>query len=250
MSTHHPGDADITGDFFYNQKVSVKQHKKGFRFSIDAPLLADFLPELPGGNALEVGTGCGIISLLTMYCRKFAFITALELQPPLWRLAGINVKDNGFSGKIEMVEGDFNVLYESFRGIEHVFSNPPYYLLNRGKLSPNPEIRDAKFETRLSLEQLMEKTSRILGTQGNLYLILPYERLEQTLSLAKEYGFFTGRLREVFSFKDGKQERFLIQLTNYSVSSQIMPPLVIFKSKGVYTDQMNRILFGPRITDD
>jgi tRNA1(Val) A37 N6-methylase TrmN6 len=53
-----------TLDTFYRGRIRVLQPKKGYRFSVDAPLLADFIRTRAGDEALELGTGSGIISLL------------------------------------------------------------------------------------------------------------------------------------------------------------------------------------------
>ncbi|MCP4215417.1 MAG: hypothetical protein GY765_12220 [bacterium] len=234
----------ITQDYFYNKRVSVRQHKKGYRFSVDAPLLADFLPCLETETALEIGTAGGIISLLALYKNKFAKIHGLELQDALFELAKANGEANRFGDRFLPVNGDFNQVYQRFSGITQVFSNPPYYPVTLGRLSPNPEIRDAKFETTLTLEQLLENTFRLLGPNGNLYLVLPYDRADYVSTRAREIGFCIAKTRKIFSFKDGKAERFLVQLTNYDVSPKEMNPLIIFESKGVYTEEMDRILTG------
>ena len=57
---------NVTKDTFYNGRVIVCQNKKGYRFSVDAPILADFLPYDPTGKALEAGTGSGIVSFTAM----------------------------------------------------------------------------------------------------------------------------------------------------------------------------------------
>jgi tRNA1(Val) A37 N6-methylase TrmN6 len=237
-------DEDISQDYFYKRKVIVCQKKKGYRFSIDAPLLADFLPEFPNQEALEIGTGSGIISLLALYRKKFAKVYGIEIQNPLVRLAGMNAEKNGFSDHLTVIPGDFNEVYQDFSGIRHIFSNPPYFETNRGRLSPNPEIRDAKFETCLNLKQLISKSANIMGKGGNLYLVMPFSRFKQTITLIKKNHLYIKRSREVFSFKDGKPERFLVQLSNYNEPQTVMSPLIIFKEKGVYTEQMDSILSG------
>jgi tRNA1(Val) A37 N6-methylase TrmN6 len=239
-------NSDITQDYFYKKKVIIFQRKNGFRFSVDAPLLADFLPFHPSEEAVEIGTGCGIISMLALYKKKFAKIYGLELQDTLSGPAQINAEQNGFSHQFEVIPGDFNDTYKNkeLRGIGHIFSNPPYFKLNRGRLSPNPEIRAAKFETRLTLQQLVEKSRTILNDKGSLYLVLPYDRYDELTALSLKNGFFTRKIREVFSFKDGKAERFLVQLTPYNVSTEKLEPLIIFKEKGTYTEEMDEILTG------
>jgi tRNA1(Val) A37 N6-methylase TrmN6 len=222
----------------------VCQREKGYRFSVDAPILAGFLPYLPAETALEIGAGSGIVSLLALYKKKFSAISGIEVQPSLSELATMNAEKNRLAHRFAVTTGDFNEVYRDFTGVRHVFSNPPYFATNRGRLSPNPEIRDAKTETRLTLEQVLVKSYEILGKEGNLYLVLPFARFNETMELAQKTGFFCGRLRQVFSFKDGRQERFLVQLTNYNVSSKTLSPLIIFKDKGIYTEEMERILSG------
>ncbi|MCP4157933.1 MAG: methyltransferase [bacterium] len=237
---------DISQDYFFKKKVLVTQRKKGYRFSVDAPLLADFLPTIPNGTALEIGTGCGIISMLALFKRKFVKIYAVEIQDSLARLADINGEKNGFSQQFQVINGDFNDLYEDFRNvkIDTIFSNPPYFPINRGRLSPNPEIRDAKAETKLNLSQLLKKSRSLMGGKRSLCLILPFDRHNELLRLANDYNLFVQNIRKIFSFKDGKPERFLVQLTNYSVSPNEMKPLIIFQEKGIYSDEMDKILTG------
>jgi tRNA1Val (adenine37-N6)-methyltransferase len=236
--------SDITKNYFYKGKVIVFQGKKGYRFSVDAPILADFLPAFPTEKALEIGMGVGIVSLLALFKKKFSYIYGVEIQRSLSQLAELNVEKNGFLENTRIITGDFNEIYRDFSGIRHIFSNPPFLQTNRGRLSPNPEIRDAKTETKLTIRQLLVKSYFILGTRGNLYLILPYSRYREIRKMARQIGYFVSRQQEVFSFSHGKPERFLIQLTTYDVSPVTLPPLIIFKEKGVYTDEMDKILTG------
>lgn len=235
---------DITEDFFYKKKVIILQNKKGYRFSVDAPILADFLPSLPSEEALEIGTGSGIVSMLALYKKKFSYITGIEIQEQLSRLARLNAEKNRFHDRFQVIHGDFNTVYPDFKSARTIFSNPPFFELNRGRLSPNEEIRHAKAETRLNLRQLIKKTSRILNPLGGFYLILPYHRYNELITLSRQTGLYLSRIREVFSFKDGKPERFLVQLSIENVSAEKMEPLIIFKEKGIYTDEMDKILTG------
>jgi tRNA1Val (adenine37-N6)-methyltransferase len=235
---------DITEDYFYKKKVIVFQNKNGYRFSVDAPILADFLPDLPTEEALEIGTGCGIISMLALYKKKFSKIYGIEIQETLSQLARSNAEKNGFIENFQVIHEDFYDVYKDFKGIETIFSNPPFFQLNHGRLSPNDEIRLAKTESRMSLPKLLKKAFHILSPKGSLYLILPYHRHDELIHIAGETGFSIAKVREVFSFNDGKPERFLVQLTTYTVSTEKMNPLVIFKDKGIYTDEMDRILTG------
>ena len=166
------------------------------------------------------------------------------MQKSLRRLAEINAEKNGFSARFKIFEGDFNVLYKDFQKIGLIFSNPPFLRINAGRLSPYPEIRLAKTESRLKLKDLLEKIFVILGENASVFLIFPYARFTELVDTAEKIGFFMAKTREVFSFKDRNPDRFLIQLTNFKVSRQQMKPLIIFNNKGNYTREMNKIVSG------
>jgi tRNA1Val (adenine37-N6)-methyltransferase len=234
----------ITRDTFYRGKVIVRQSRRGYRFSIDAPLLADFLPKRPHEEALEIGAGSGIVSILTLFQNKFAKIYSIELQRSLYRLAKRNARLNHMQHQLEVIRGDFNQKYKDFAGIPVIFSNPPYMKTGMGRLSPNQEIRLAKNELALNLADVLANSSEILAPHGNLYLILPYNRYAELESLAAKMGLYIGEWRPVCSYSDRNPERFLVQLSAQRTRTRKLERLVIFKSPGKYTDHLDRILAG------
>ena len=71
-----PGE---TVDTLLNGRLRIIQPQKGYRFSIDALLLADFVMLEDEDIVVELGTGCGIISLLLAVQKEPAFLVGLEL---------------------------------------------------------------------------------------------------------------------------------------------------------------------------
>jgi len=233
----------ISLDFFYKNRVKIFQNRNGYRFSVDSPILADFIPpsEHPG---LEIGSGSGIISLLLLYKRKLPFITGVEIQESLFRLSKMSISENSFEQVFRVVNDDFTRVYTEFNGIMTIFSNPPFLRTGTGHLSANPEIRKGKFEIDIDLETLVGKCASILGERGNLFLILPYDRYDELISLSGVKGLYPVKRRKVLSFPDGKPERFLIQLSNYRNDPEEVSPLIIYHSVGVYSDEMELIFSG------
>ena len=242
---------ELTKNYFYNKQVIVYQGKKGYRFSVDAPILANFLPDASNKTALEIGCGSGIISLLSTYNSKFKKIYCFEIQKRLFEIASLNVKENNFEKRIEIINADFlkngeNVIKKNNGKFDIVFSNPPFYKLNRGRVSANEETAIAKFELKLSLSELLNKTLSVLNTNADLFLILPYDRFAELESMAKQFGYCLIRKRDIISVKGGKPERFLIQLRNVRCCDNSLineEPLIIYKDTNIYTEEMNYI-FG------
>ncbi len=235
---------EITLDHFYKNRVKVLQKRDGYRFSVDSPILADFIPDLTG-NILEIGTGSGIISFLLLYTGKAKKIKAVEIQKSLCTLAKESSELNGFSDSFELFCGDFNEIYKKFTKIDTIFSNPPYLKTGTGKLSSNIEIRTAKFETDLTLEALLTNSKNILSKKGDIFLILPFFRFEELINLTKHrVGLYIRKIRKIFSFSYGKPERFLVQLSNYRGNFEELTSLVIYDSPGIYTKEMDSVLAG------
>jgi tRNA1(Val) A37 N6-methylase TrmN6 len=99
-----PG-AGETLDGFYHGRIRILQQKTGYRFAVDAPLLADFIRTGPDEDLLEIGTGCGVIALL-LSLKPFRSLIALEVQAELAELARRNVALNGLEGRITVLRTD------------------------------------------------------------------------------------------------------------------------------------------------
>lgn len=236
-------EMDVSLDHFYRNRVKIYQNRKGYRFSVDSPILADFIPK-SAGDILEIGSGSGVISFLLLFSQKIRNVRAVEIQPSLCTLAKRSSELNGFSDKFELFCGDFNEIYKKFEGSDVIFSNPPYLKINTGRLSANSEVRTAKFETRLRLDDLLTKSCEILKEKGDIFLIFPYSRFDELVDISEQLGLTPVKLRKIFSFSDGKPERFLIQLSNYGKRFEELSPLVIYDKPGIYSKEMDSVLAG------
>ena len=79
--------AQVTHDTFFNGHLRIAQPGSGYRYSIDAILLAAIPRLKPGQSLLDLGAGCGIIPLILAFRNNGVSITGVEVQPELARLA-------------------------------------------------------------------------------------------------------------------------------------------------------------------
>jgi tRNA1Val (adenine37-N6)-methyltransferase len=86
--------ATLTSDSFFNGQLRIRQQQPGYRFSIDAVLLAYHARPRPGDRVLDLGTGCGIIPLIMAYRSPQISVYGIEVQEKLSDLARFNVSDN------------------------------------------------------------------------------------------------------------------------------------------------------------
>jgi tRNA1(Val) A37 N6-methylase TrmN6 len=237
-------DGVETLDAFYHGRVRVLQKKRGYRFSVDAPLLADFIRTREGDEALEIGTGSGVVALL-LSVKPFRRVTALEIQPGLADLARRNVALNGLEERIEVVEVDLRT-YEPGRTFDLVFSNPPYIQKATGFLSASAEKSVAKHELHGTIGEIMERTAAWLAPEGRASFVYPEKRRKDLLAAAAAAGLGVRRLRFVHP-RDGEPANlFLVELGmgEGTAEPELMPPLVLLGPDGKYTPAAEAVFSG------
>ncbi len=244
---------DETLDTFYHGRVRVLQKTKGYRFSVDAPLLADFIRVKAGDEALDIGTGSGIIALL-LSVTPVRRIAALEVQPALADLARRNVALNGLEGRIEVVEADLRA-YEPRRVFDLIFSNPPYIRRATGSLSRSPEKSAAKHELHGGIDEIMDRTAAWLAPGGRACFVYPEKRRSDLARAANARDFRVLRFRHVLPRAGEPPNLFLVELGRAGTAGsglpepaepEIMPPLVLYGPDGKYSAEAEAVFSCPQ----
>src|SRR4030042_43696 len=91
---------DESVDELMGGRLRLIQSKKGYRFSIDAVLLSQFVAVKPGDRVVDLGTGCGVIGLILLHTRAAGSVFGLEIQPHLADLAMRNAVLQGFTDRM------------------------------------------------------------------------------------------------------------------------------------------------------
>ena len=79
MAPGNRSTSDLTTDTIYQGALTVNQPKTGYRFAIDALLLADFARVSPGQVVIDLGTGSGIVALSLALRMGSGRIIAVEI---------------------------------------------------------------------------------------------------------------------------------------------------------------------------
>lgn len=233
---------DETQDTFYHGRILVNQKKEGYRFAVDAPLLADFILTEATDRCLELGTGCGIISLL-LSIKSFSHITAVEIQEPLADLARRNVQRNRLEKRIRVVHADF-LEFRPSRRYDVVFSNPPYIRAQAGRPSTTPEKLVAKHEVKCDILGIMHKTAALLKKTGRAYFVFAAKRNEEFMEAVEIAGLCVEAIRMVHP-REGSPPNFLLARCVFPPSPmQQLPPLFLFAESGDYSPEAKEIFAG------
>jgi len=233
-----------TADTFFNGRIKVKQDKSGYRFSIDAVLLADFVRARPKSTVVDLGTGCGIIPLILALRNPEAKFFGVEIQPTLAELAEKNVTDNLLEKKIKIINKDMqSITVEMISGpVDLVVSNPPYRKVLSGRVNPCLHRAVARHEIKINLTELLKTAGRILRTAGKFFTIYPAERAIDLIAGMRETGIEPKRIRSIHSAQGTEARLILMEGVKGGRSGvNIDKPLIIYKNKTDYTDEVEKM---------
>jgi tRNA1Val (adenine37-N6)-methyltransferase len=226
--------------------VRVIQRQGGYRFSLDAVLLADFAAGSKARRAVELGAGSGVVSLILAARGAVERVTGVEIQPALADMARRSVGLNGLEDRVEIVKGDFRdqrlLAADSF---DLVVSNPPYRPVDRGDVSPEEERALARHEIKANLADVVGAVRRLLRSGGRACLVYPAGRLAEVCAALFGAGLRPRRLRLVHPRAGEPAELCLVEARREPRGELVvLAPLFVYSEGDRYSEELEQILSG------
>ncbi|OQY13993.1 MAG: hypothetical protein B6I30_01860 [Desulfobacteraceae bacterium 4572_187] len=237
----------LTTDSLFNGSIRVKQNRSGYRFSIDAVLLAQHAMPSPNDTVLDLGTGCGIIPLILAYRHPKIKIYGVEVQKDLADIAVLNIAESSMDDRITIHCKDLRRLKQDMTSgpVELVVTNPPYRKLESGRLTPDHQRAVAKHEIKATLFDVVETAHRMLQTSGRFVIIYPAERMADIIIQMRSTGMEPKYIRMIHSYRDKNAKRVLVEGKKGGHHGlKIGPPLIIYRKNGSYSDE-TQTMFMP-----
>lgn len=229
-------------DSLFDGRLQCYQHRDGYRFSIDPVLLSHFMTFQPGSRVLDLGAGCGIVSLVLAYRYPSLQITALELQSTLFSLLHKNIASNAFHGHITAIQGDLRDIKKHIQdsSFDFVLCNPPYHKLDAARQGKRSEQTLARHEVAATLTDVVQTAFFALKTGGRVALVYPASRGASLLYELKNRGLEPKRLQTVYSYPGCYGKLVLVEaIKDGGEELEILPPFYVHaESGGSYTPEM------------
>ncbi len=236
-----------SADSLRKHDLTIRQPARGYRFSLDALLLADFA-RLPARAAVaDLGTGCGILPLVLARTHQDARFTACENNPDMAALACENVASNGLGDRIEIIADDILTMRTRYpvSTFDVVISNPPFRTPHSGKTSPHAGRDAARHESTAGLADFLTAAKYLVKTSGRICFIYPPSRLAEFIRCAAELKLALLRLRMIHGSGQAVAKMFLVELAKgRRADVTVEAPLIVYDRQGGYTDEVARILGG------
>jgi len=221
---------DETMEVFLEGALRIIQKRTGYRFSVDAILLSQFISLRKKDKAVDLGTGCGVLPLLLAKTTQAGSFVAVEIQKDLAALTRRNVALNGLGGRVTVLQQDIKALPATFPpgSFDVVLSNPPYRKTLTGRINPSLEKAIARHEMKGSLDDLMRVAAYLLPTGGRCYLIYSAVRAVDLLVTLRHHRLEPKRLRIVHPKGEDDAKFVLVEsIKEGGVELKIMKPLFL-----------------------
>lgn len=237
----------------------------GFRFSVDALLLAAFAGEmltpdaknirlgrrtafgaLGTGNApafADLGTGCGAVGLALLLAHPHLTGTGIDIDGELTDAARLNGARLGLADRFRVLRADLAAADMSTSdalpkagSMDMVVANPPYRRHGSGRPSPSSQRTRALFETPETLPAFAQAAARLLRTGGRSCWVYGPDRLPDLLLALRATGQEPARLRCVHARAHGPAMLVLVEARRAGKPGLVVePPLILHEGEGTAT---------------
>lgn len=157
---------------FRFKQFSLSDEKSAMKIGTDAVLLGAWADCSEAHTVLDVGSGCGIISLMLAQ-RSNAIIHGIEIDKDSAKEANENAINSPWSDRLNFENIAFQEFWKTSKvKYDLIVSNPPYFISSLKP--PNQKRSDARHTDSLSYEEIIIGSKNTLAKEGKLSVVLPY----------------------------------------------------------------------------
>ena len=229
------------------KNLKIIQNEKGFCFGIDSILISDFAREIKQGSVgVDLGTGTGIICILLAAKTKLSKIIGVEIQKDIADMANRSVELNSLQEKVEIKNVNVKEIAEKTllerEKFDFVVTNTKYKKIDTGKVNENEYKFISRHEVTANLEDFIKNSKYLLKDKGSMYIVHRPDRLVDIIELMRKYKIEPKRMRLVYSTIENEPTLVLIKgIKNAKQFLKVEKPLIIYNSKGEYTEEIHKI---------
>jgi tRNA1Val (adenine37-N6)-methyltransferase len=242
LETNLADDEEL--DQLFDGRLKIIQKKEGYRFSIDAILLAHFAALIEAPSVIDLGTGSGIIPLVLARKTAAFSIVGVEVQERLARMAQRTIALNGLTDRISILHNDLRKVQDYLKpsSFDLVVCNPPYYPVTEGRINPEIQKAIARHEILATLQDVTAASHYLVKPEGVITIIFPAKRIIDFLHTLKQNGIIPKRLRVIYSTYQSEGKLVIIEaVKGGSPELVVEKPLYIYNQCGDYSEEMQTI---------
>ncbi|MBR2460253.1 MAG: methyltransferase [Clostridia bacterium] len=209
--------------------LTVKEDTDTLCIGTDSLLCAAYVRPSAKAHAVELGAGCGVISLLLLAHEKIQLVDAVEIQPASAELCRENAANNGLSDRMTVFCDDIRSLSPSNHvGISIAITNPPYMKTGHGKKCVSEAMENARHESNGDIYDFCKCAAKLLKTGGSFYTVYRPDRLPALTDALLQNRLSPKRMTFVYADDTHSPSSVLIEARKDGGESlYVTPPLML-----------------------
>ena len=173
---------------FFFKKFGMFHHRSTMRVGTDAVLFAQWVEVMTSDNALDVGTGSGVIPLILAQ-KGVGSVDAVELDSDSYEEANMNFNISVYSDKLSVVQSDVRTYADDIeKKYDLIVSNPPYYASDVKPIKEKKVM--ARHVSTLSFRDLLVAAKKMMKEDARFALVLPFYESRLFIKEAESLGFY------------------------------------------------------------
>lgn len=221
---------------FRFKQFEVRHDRCAMKVNTDGVLLGAWADVRGVGNALDVGTGSGIIALMLAQ-RGVKYIEAIELDAEAAAQAAENFAASPWASCLNAHHLALQE-YTPSHSFDLIVSNPPYF--DNAYKTPLANRNMARHNDSLPLADLMHFSTRYLSNNGRLALILPIDLEANAIDAAELMGLHPQQCCYVKGTAGGETKRAMMSFGRDEIE-MLTEQLTIETSPLQYSDEYRQL---------
>jgi len=174
----------------------------------DALLLGAWCNVEDKANILEVGCGCGVISLMLAQRNSQSKFFAVDIDLLSVAEANENFKNSPWAERLTAKQVDFMELKKT-ETWDLIVCNPPFF--SNALESPKDSRNNARHLVKFDRLLFFRKCQEVTNDNGIITIIVPFEDASSWMNIAAEFAWFPVSTVEVKDTIDKPSKRMIIE---------------------------------------
>jgi len=193
-------------NIFRFKYFEINQNNAAHKVGTDAMLLGAFLNAKNNTkNALEIGTGTGVIALMLAQKSNFP-IDVVEISESHAEIAKNNFDNSNYSHNLKVFPLSLQAFSkQNTQKYDLIFSNPPYFEVQNNY--KNEQRKNSRQTEVLRFEDLFFHTENLMSENAEFWVVLPYSSFDKINKTGLKYKLFCNLQIRISSYKNSEKIR-------------------------------------------
>ncbi len=204
----------------------------------DGVLLGAWADTYKKKHILDIGTGTGLIAIMSAQKNNNAIIDAIEIDSESGKQAKENAKITEWSDNINIIISSLQD-FSPNKKYDLIISNPPFF--NNSTKSSDKHRTDARHTYSLPHIDIVIFAKKHLSDKGILSLVLPVLEGENLINFAINNGLFCSRKTFVIPKPGNTPKRLLIEFSKTNCCTKEEFFTIETETRHIYTEEYKEL---------